>query len=160
MTTFQIKKSQLVPAEYSLAGAEHAFGSLVQKYIVELQAHHDHHLIVANLKDTPEPVLPVWRGGEKYISLAEAGADEDEPRGSIVSRATAIYQQDLRRYDDEMLARHRPYPAPDAPALVKAAVATAVVGDGAIKYVPDFEIIDDDPVEELASDAPDRSKGE
>lgn len=126
--THKILKSALAPPPVTFDQAQQAFGNLVGKYLHELRAWHDHDLQVKTL----QPMRPLPRPSDH--------AEAEDP-------STAFWK-DTAAWQVEKGSRHEPYPRPSAHPDIVAAVATITGADGGITYVPDFEIVDDDPTPE------------
>lgn len=124
----QIKKSALVPEQYKIEAAQFGFGAMVDRYIAELQVWNDHHIIVHSRVDEPElGPRPQWEDFEK----------SEDPKADFIAATSA--------WDKKQLDRHDPYPKPEAPADVVASVATVIDPEGRVVFVPNFEIVNDDP---------------
>lgn len=126
--THTLIKSAIAPQPVSLDQAKQAFGKLVDAYIHELQAWHEHDNQVK--AQQPMRLQP-----------------QPDDHGEAEDPAFAFWK-DFAAWQAEKLARYEPYPAPIAHPDIAAAVATNVGADGKVIYVPDFEIVNDDPTPE------------
>jgi hypothetical protein len=123
--THKIQKSALAPPPITYDEAVTAFGRLVETYIGELQTWHDHDQVVQSL--APPLPKPAWAD---YAAKKDPGA---------------AFLKDNAAYQAEQLTRNAPYPKPIGHPDIIASVATKAGDDGRVTYVPDFEIVDDDP---------------
>jgi hypothetical protein len=126
--THRILKSEFAPPPVSFDHAKQAFDKLVDTFIHELQTWHEHDIQVKALR-------PIRPQPQPYDH-----AEAEDP-------ATAFWK-DIAAWQAEKLACHEPYPKPIAHPDIVAAVATNIGADGNITYVPDFEIVNDDPTPE------------
>jgi hypothetical protein len=126
--THRILKSALAPPPVTFDQAKQAFGKLVDTFLHEMQAWHEHDIQVKAL----QPMRPQPKPSDN--------AAEEDP-------ATAFWK-DTAAWQAEKLARHEPYPKPIAHPDIVAAVGTKIGADDNITYVPDFEIVNDDPTPE------------
>jgi hypothetical protein len=125
--THTILKSALAPQATSYEAAKGAFAKLVDVYIGELQAWHDHHEVIK--VQPPLRRRPMWHDFAKETNPVQA------------------YGVDAAKWQRERLAHHDPYPRPIGHPDIVASVAETVV-DGKTTFAPDFEIEDDDPTSE------------
>lgn len=126
--THTIIKSAIAPQPVSFDQAKQAFGKLVDAYIHELQAWHEHD----NQVKAQQP-----------MRLQPQPADHGEAEDPAFA-----FWKDFAAWQTEKRARFEPYPAPIAHPDIVAAVKTDIAADGNVTYVPDFEIVNDDPTPE------------
>lgn len=126
--TYKLLKSQLVPSHIRYDDAVASFGRLVDVYLKELQAWHEHDIQVkAQQPMRPEP-------------KPESHAEAEDP--------AFAFWKDFAAWQAEKRARYEPYPKPIAHPDIVAAVAANIGADGNITYASDFEIVNDDPTPE------------
>ncbi|NEU95667.1 hypothetical protein [Bradyrhizobium uaiense] len=123
--THQILKSALAPPPVTFDQVKQAFGNLVDTFIHEMQTWHDHDVQVKAL----QPMRPEPKPSDH--------ADAEDP--------ASAFWRDFAAWQTEKRGRHEPYPAPLAHPDIAASIKAITGADGSVTYVPDFEIVNDDP---------------
>jgi hypothetical protein len=145
--THKILKSSLLPYPGSLDDARNGLSSLVERFLAELRTWHDHDLKAKALVDTTLRAKPEWRDFHKAPVLTHDMTDAQKNAALIKANTTATekWMKATAAWQQEMLARHEPYPRPTVHPDIEASVKTVINADGSITYEPDYEIENDDP---------------